>query len=317
MLRAEGVSKRFGKVLAVDQLSIQVNQGEIFGLVGPDGAGKTTFLRMVCNLLDPDTGSITIGGIPAPRFPRERLGYMPQKFSLYGDLTISENINFFASLYSLDKKTVRQRSEEMLRITGLSGFENRLADNLSGGMKQKLALTSALMTRPELMILDEPTYGVDPVSRKEFWQILYRLNENNITVLVSTPYMDEAELCHRVALVNSGQLIKCDSPTALKDLFIQRVVEVRADISDPYFFDDCMQVIDSSYYSKRFHLLLKDKQQAISLLRSYAVGRGVLDLNISYITPGMEDVFAFLAEPRRQRNPNSLKYVQEVPVNGV
>ncbi len=292
--------------MAVEELSIQVNKGDIFGLVGPDGAGKTTFLRLVCNLMDADAGTITIGGSAASHFPRERLGYMPQKFSLYGDLTIWENINFFASLYSLDKNTTRQRSEEMLRITGLTGFENRLADNLSGGMKQKLALTSALMTRPELMVLDEPTYGVDPESRKEFWQILYRLNESGITILISTPYMDEAELCHRVALINSGKLVVCDSPAGLKNLFDQRVVAVRSHIDDPHFFDSCSEVIDSSYYSKRFHLLVDNNKQIFATLKEYALNKGFTDIKVNFISPSMEDVFAFLAEPRLHKQTDNL-----------
>jgi ABC-2 type transport system ATP-binding protein len=247
---------------------------------------------------NPDSGSIIIDALPPHRFPRGKLGYMPQKFSLYGDLTISENLNFFASLYSLDPSTIQQRSREILRLTGLSGFENRMADNLSGGMKQKLALSSALLTRPQVMILDEPTYGVDPPSRKEFWQILYRLNQEGITIVISTPYMDEAELCHRVALLNGGQMLQCDSPSALKQIFAGQVVEVRADISDPYFFDDCRLVLDSSYYYHRFHLLTKEHPQVFQLLEEYAFNKDITELELKYISPGMEDVFAFLAEPR-------------------
>lgn len=298
MIKFTEVTKRFASILAVNAFSAQVKQGEIFGLVGPDGAGKTTLLRLLVNLIDPDTGTITIEGRPPHGFPREKLGYMPQKFSLYGDLTISENINFFASLYRLDKSTIQQRSREMLDLTGLSSFGNRLADHLSGGMKQKLALSSALMTRPDLMILDEPTYGVDPQSRKDFWQILYRLNQEGITIVVSTPYMDEAELCHRVALINNGQLLQCDSPSALKQIFAGQVVEVRANISDPYYFDDCRQLVDSSYYSRRFHLWIKPHPQLFQLLKDYAANKDGSDLLIKYISPSMEDVFAFQAEPR-------------------
>lgn len=298
MIKFTEVSKSFGPLVAVSTFSCRARKGEIFGLVGPDGAGKTTILRLLVNLIDPDSGTITIHDLPPHRFPRGKLGYMPQKFSLYGDLTISENINFFASLYCLDQPTIQQRSREMLSLTGLSGFENRLADNLSGGMKQKLALSSALMTRPELMILDEPTYGVDPQSRKEFWQILYRLNQEGITIVISTPYMDEAELCHRVALVNNGQLLQCNTPSALKQIFTGQVVEVGANISDPYFFDDCRQVIDSSYYYRRFHLWTKEHPELFPLLKEYAFNKAGADLELKYISPSMEDVFAFLAEPR-------------------
>ncbi len=298
MVNSNRVSKRFGENTAVDELSLQIKQGEIFGLVGPDGAGKTTFMRMVCDLLDADAGNITLDDLPANKFPRERIGYMPQKFCLYGDLTISENISFFASLYSLDKKVTAERSQEILRVTGLEGFENRLANKLSGGMKQKLSLTCALMTRPELMVLDEPTYGVDPESRKEFWQILYRLNGTGITILISTPYMDEAELCHRVALINSGKLVACDTPVGLKNIFSNRVLAVKANIRDPYFFDDCPEVMDSSYYSNRFHLLMNNAQTMRPNLSNYILEKGVQDFEIVDIYPSMEDVFAFLAEPR-------------------
>ena len=298
MIKFTEVSKSFGPLLAVNAFSCHIKAGEIFGLVGPDGAGKTTIMRLLVNLIDPDSGSIIIDALPPHRFPRGKLGYMPQKFSLYGDLTISENLNFFASLYSLDPSTIQQRSREILRLTGLSGFENRMADNLSGGMKQKLALSSALLTRPQVMILDEPTYGVDPPSRKEFWQILYRLNQEGITIVISTPYMDEAELCHRVALLNGGQMLQCDSPSALKQIFAGQVVEVRADISDPYFFDDCRLVLDSSYYYHRFHLWTKEHPQVFQLLEEYAFYKDITELELKYISPGMEDVFAFLAEPR-------------------
>lgn len=303
MIISKQVSKSFGRNTAVDDFSLKIEQGEIFGLVGPDGAGKTTFMRMVCDLLDADTGNITIDDLATHKFPRERMGYMPQKFSLYGDLTLSENINFFASLYSLDKKVTAERSQEILRLTGLQGFENRLAANLSGGMKQKLSLTCALITRPELMVLDEPTYGVDPESRKEFWQILYRLNASGITILISTPYMDEAELCHRVALINSGKLVACDAPGGLKHIFSQRVLSVKGNISDPYFFDDFPGVMDSSYYSHRFHLLVDDAEKMRLKLADYIRQKGVADVQINNIYPSMEDVFAFLAEPRLHTPP--------------
>ncbi len=298
MLKSKGITKCFGTNIAVNNLSIQIDEGEIFGLVGPDSAGKTTFMRMVCGLMKPDSGSIEIMDMTAEKFSREKIGYMPQRFSLYGDLTVSENINFFASLYSLDKETTWRRAGEMLKVTGLHPFTARLANNLSGGMKQKLALTCALITRPQLLVLDEPTYGVDPESRKEFWQILYRLNETGITILISTPYMDEAELCHRVGLINSGELIARDSPAGLKDLFINRVLEVKVNISDPYFFDNHPQVLDSSYYFYRYHLLVDDAEKTRLDIEDYLVGQEIRGAQVSMVSPGMEDVFVFLAEPR-------------------
>ena len=206
MIHVHKLTKSFGTITAVNQVELQVNRNEIFGVVGPDGAGKTTLLRMICGLIEPNQGQVILFGQESPSDrERSRLGYMPQRFSLYGDLTVMENINFFGGLYSLKKATIRKRAEEILSITNMQDFTDRLADNLSGGMKQKLALTCALITRPELLVLDEPTYGVDPESRKEFWKILYRLNREGVTVMVSTPYMDEAELCHRVAIMNEGR----------------------------------------------------------------------------------------------------------------
>ena len=208
MIKVCELTKSFGTIVAVDHVDIEVDKNEIFGLVGPDGAGKTTLLRMICGLIEPDRGKVVLFGEEILRNSnRSRLGYMPQRFSLYGDLTVMENINFFGSLYGLKKTTIRQRAEEILSITNMLEFEDRLAANLSGGMKQKLALTCALITRPEILILDEPTYGVDPESRKEFWKILYRLNKEGVTLMVSTPYMDEAELCHRVAIINQGRVV--------------------------------------------------------------------------------------------------------------
>ncbi|MGB9791053.1 MAG: ABC transporter ATP-binding protein, partial [Thermacetogeniaceae bacterium] len=221
MIRVEGVCKSFGRTVAVDRVSLQVREGEIFGLVGPDGAGKTTLLRMICGLVAPDSGCISVMRLTPRQLEqnRDKLGYMPQRFSLYGDLTVWENIEFFGSLYGLSGRAIRERAEEILKITGLCGFESRFSDQLSGGMKQKLALTCALLTRPRLLVLDEPTCGVDPVSRREIWGIIYRLNAEGTTVLVSTPYMDEAELCHTVGFLSRGRLVAAASPVALKRSF--------------------------------------------------------------------------------------------------
>lgn len=299
-----GVSKSFGTTRAVNNFSLHAGAGEITGLVGPDGAGKTTLIRMICGLMDPDEGQIKLSEADATDFCRQSIGYMPQRFSLYGDLTLSENIHFFASLYGLGKKLIDQRADEILGVTGLRNFKTRLAANLSGGMKQKLSLTCALITRPHLLILDEPTYGVDPESRKEFWQILYHLNQDGLTIFVSTPYMDEAELCHNVAMINQGKLIVSDSPRGLRERFFNRVLEVKAHLLDPYFFDHVPGVIDSSYYSSRYHLLVDDTAKRQPELLDYLAARGISQATVKLITPGMEDVFAFLAEPRFLQMPS-------------
>jgi len=214
-----GLSKSFPGVDAVDHLSFEVYPGEIFGLVGPDGAGKTTTLRMLAGVMPPDEGAATVAGFDVRRDPesaKHHLSYMPQRFGLYEDLTVDENIRFYADLFGVNKAERERRSEQLLQAADMSEFRRRLAGNLSGGMKQKLGLICALIHRPKVILLDEPTTGVDPVSRRDFWRILYQLTEEGIAVLTSTAYLDEAERCHRVALLNQGKLLFCDTPANLK-----------------------------------------------------------------------------------------------------
>jgi ABC-2 type transport system ATP-binding protein len=295
---ANGLSKSFGHVQAVKKVSLHVKKGSIFGLVGPDGAGKTTLLRMICGLITPDEGEVSLAGYPAAEMEKakENLGYMPQRFSLYGDLSIMENIAFFAAMYKLDKRTFNERSNEILSLTNLSAFKNRLADNLSGGMKQKLALTCALITRPLLLILDEPTYGVDPESRKEFWKILYRLNQEGMTVMVSTAYMDEAELCTQVAFINQGQIKASDSPAGLRNAFGHRLLEVRAAVRDPYVFNNLPQILDVSFYGYKYQLVVDDALAAQVAIAQHLQAKNIALISIDEVSPSMEDVFVTLAE---------------------
>ncbi|NPV92875.1 MAG: ABC transporter ATP-binding protein [Firmicutes bacterium] len=298
MIKTEGLSKSFDRIAAVDRVDLHVEKGQIFGLVGPDGAGKTTLLRMICGLITPSAGQAYIMGHPIEKLDlvRENLGYMPQRFSLYGDLTIMENISFFGALYKLDSKTIRQRADEILAVTNLIEFKSRFADDLSGGMKQKLALTCALITRPGILVLDEPTYGVDPESRKEFWKILYHLNREGMTILSSTPYMDEAELCHVVAIMNEGRLAAVDSPVNLKRGLKQRMLEVRVGAKDPNLFEGLPAVLDSSFYGDRYHLAVEDPAAAREEINGFLVERGLSGGMIEEIVPSMEDVFVALAE---------------------
>lgn len=294
MIAVENISKHFASIKALDQVSLQVSQQDIFGLIGPDSAGKTTLMRIICGLMDPDQGRVRLMNQDPEKIDRQNLGYMPQRFSLYGDLTIEENIDFFGSLYSLKKSIIRRRAEKILVITGLSAFKSRLASSLSGGMKQKLALTCALITRPALLILDEPTYGVDPQSRKDFWRILYQLNHQGMTILVSTPYMDEAELCTRVAFINQGHILACDTPQNLKSPFSQRVLEVRTSCQDPRFFDDLEEIEGSSFFGYKYRLVVSDGPRGRQALQSY-LNANELDGSIETVTPGMEDIFVILA----------------------
>lgn len=298
MIVARGLSKAFGPIQAIDNVDLSVKQGDIFGLVGPDGAGKTTLLRTICGLITPDQGEVSIAGHAgrASDLTRENLGYMPQRFSLYGELSVMENIAFFASLYSLDKQTLRQRAEEILSLTDLIDFKDRFADALSGGMKQKLALTCALITRPTLLILDEPTYGVDPVSRKEFWKILYRLNQEGMTVLVSTAYMDEAEQCSRVAFINRGKICAVDTPAGLRQSFPHPLLEIRARTRDPHLFRDLHYLLDVSFYGYKYQVAVPDQAEAEIMIAQYLSDRDVELLSIRPVAPSMEEVFVLLAE---------------------
>jgi ABC-2 type transport system ATP-binding protein len=216
---AQGLTKSFAGVSAVDALSFDVRPGEIFGLVGPDGAGKTTTLRMLAGILPPDAGRAMVAGCDVVREPEQAkhfLSYMPQRFGLYEDLTVEENIRFYADLFGVRKAEREARATQLLEAAGMSEFRKRLAGKLSGGMKQKLGLVSALIHRPRVILLDEPTTGVDPVSRRDFWRILYELVADGVTILTSTAYLDEAERCHRVALLHQGKLLFCDTPANLK-----------------------------------------------------------------------------------------------------
>ncbi len=216
---AEKLTKSFPGVRAVDALSFEVRAGEIFGMVGPDGAGKTTTLRMLAGIMSPDAGTASIAGINVvadPERAKHSLSYMPQRFGLYEELSVDENIRFYADLFGVNKAEREKRSTELLRAAGMSEFRKRYAGKLSGGMKQKLGLVCALIHRPKVVLLDEPTTGVDPVSRRDFWRILYELLAEGVAILTSTAYMDEAERCHRVALLHQGKLLFCDTPANLK-----------------------------------------------------------------------------------------------------
>jgi ABC-2 type transport system ATP-binding protein len=230
-IELSGVTKRYGSTKALDTLTLHVQRGEMFGLIGSDGAGKTTAIRLMCGLLRADSGTVRVLGHDPVREHRrvtERVGYLSQHFSLYGDLTIDENVAFFAEIHGV--RQYGRRRDQLLDLTQLTPFRARLADRLSGGMKQKLALACTLVHEPELILLDEPTTGVDPVSRREFWKLLSEFLSAGITIVMSTPYLDEAERCSRVALLHDGRLLACDEPatlraampgaTSLEDVFI-------------------------------------------------------------------------------------------------
>jgi ABC-2 type transport system ATP-binding protein len=289
------VTKTFGGVTALNRINLEVPPGEIYGLVGPDGAGKTSLIRLITGISAPTSGSVTVLGQSHLEKIKPELGYVPQKFSLYGDMTVMENIRFIGSLYGASAQTIRAKAEAILTFTKLFEFKDRLAANLSGGMKQKLALAAGLMHKPRLFCLDEPTTGVDPVSRREFWQMLYSLNKEGMTILVSTPYMDEAELCTMVALINRGQIVACAPPRQLKANYPYKVLELSVAAADiRHQLQNCPGVMDINAFGAKYHLAVDDPSQTAERIRKILAVSRITIHSLKEIAPSMEDVFVAL-----------------------
>jgi ABC-2 type transport system ATP-binding protein len=296
-----GLCKRFGGVAAVDGLSFDVRAGEIFGLVGPDGAGKTTTLRMLAGVMEADSGSAMVAGCDVVRDPeaaKHQLSYMSQRFGLYDDLTVDENIRFYADLFGVGAKVREEHAAELLAAAGLGEFRKRLARNLSGGMKQKLGLACALIHRPRVILLDEPTNGVDPVSRRDFWRILYSLIAEGVAILISTSYLDEAERCHRVGLLYRGRMLMCDRPEELKKRFSGGVIVVRA--ADPRMVRDALStapgVRSALLVGDRVHLFVDDSNRRLPELRARLGAESVAYAAIEQVAATIEDLFVSAVE---------------------
>jgi drug efflux transport system ATP-binding protein len=294
-----GLSRSFGAVRAVDGLDLRVPQGRIYGMVGPDGAGKTTTLRILCGALLPDGGQALVGGVDVAKDPEEvrrHLGYMPQRFSLYGDLTVRENIRFFADVYRVPRGEQAALTQRLLEFSRLGPFQSRRADALSGGMKQKLALACTLIHRPRVLLLDEPTTGVDPVARREFWDILRdAVNQDGMTVLVSTPYMDEADRCHVVGFMRAGKLLASDTPRNLQKLIPGVVLEVQA--APRHAAEVALRGLpgmrDVQVFGDRLHVVAAAAPGEEDLRRQLEGGGATLH-TVRVIPPAMEDVFMHL-----------------------
>jgi ABC-2 type transport system ATP-binding protein len=295
IITIENFAKSYGAIRAVDGISLTITRGELFGLIGPDGAGKTTTMRTLCTLLPVQEGSMFIDGNDvriAVSLIRSMLGYMPQRFSLYPDLSVAQNLMFFADLFGVPSYEKKKRLQELYHFSKLEPFKNRLAKQLSGGMKQKLALSCTLIHTPKVLILDEPTTGVDPVSRREFWEILKKLRDNGVTILVSTPYMDEALLCNRVAFMHKGKLLAMDEPKAITGHFKDTLYEVAS--SNPQllvsYFQKQTPSTSVQVFGDRLHvsftkaLLKKD----IKYIESQAP-QPISEMRL--IEPGIEDTF--------------------------
>ncbi len=299
-----GLGRRFGKTVAVRDLTLRVARGEIFALLGPDGAGKTTTLRMLCGALPPSGGRVTIDGIDLQRDPdavRARIGYMPQRFSLYTDLSVRENLEFYADLFEVPRAERHERTARLLAFSRLTEFQGRPAEHLSGGMKQKLALACTLIHAPTILLLDEPTTGVDPVSRREFWRILYDLHRDGATILVSTPYMDEAERSTMVGLMYEGDLISVEEPGAMKRGMRGEVVEVLADpkATARRLLKSQPEVLSETVFGDRLHLVVRDAASAIPALTVRLEQQGVTVREARQIPPSLEDVFISTISGRR------------------
>jgi len=291
----DAVTKRYGAVTAVDQLSMSIARGEMFGLIGPDGAGKTTTIRLICGLLPADAGGVRVLDLDPVRDHRRMtgsVGYLSQRFSLYGDLSIDENIAFFAEIHGV--RDYRARRDRLLEMTQLAPFRARLADRLSGGMKQKLALACTLVHEPALIVLDEPTTGVDPVSRREFWKLLSEFLSQGITIVMATPYLDEAERCTRVALLHEGRLLALDRPDALRATLPGALFEVI--VSDHRRAPDILKripgVTDVQMFGERAHVLMdRADDKAADLLASRLAQAAVAVTSVRPLTASLEDVF--------------------------
>jgi ABC-2 type transport system ATP-binding protein len=295
-ISAEALTRSFPGVRAVDGLSFDVYPGEIFGLVGPDGAGKTTTMRMLAGILAPDSGNATVAGhnvIRDPEGAKHALSYMPQRFGLYEDLTVDENIRFYADLFGIRKVERDQRSVQLLQAAGMSEFRARMAGKLSGGMKQKLGLVCALIHHPKVILLDEPTTGVDPVSRRDFWRILYELVSEGVAILTSTAYLDEAERCHRVALMHQGKLLFCDTPSNLKSSFGKGVLSVTS--SEPRRLRTELEHVDgiSSLVltGDGVHVVVDDAMRRIPEFEARLKSAGIAFDAIQQVVPTIEDLF--------------------------
>lgn len=296
------LSKSYSSIKALDNVSFDVPKGELFGIIGPDGAGKTTLFRLLTTLILPDGGSAVIEGLDVVKdyaAVRNIIGYMPGKFSLYQDLTVEENLNFFATVFNTTVKENYYLIEDIYKH--IEPFRTRRAGKLSGGMKQKLALSCALIHKPKVLFLDEPTTGVDPVSRKEFWEMLLKLKNQGITIIVSTPYMDEARLCDRIALMQNGKFLRIDSPENIIASYPQKLWSVTADNMHRLLNDlrSCPYVKSSFSFGASYHVTMVESATA-AMLDEYLINKGYGNIDITEIKPTVEDCFMLMLKEDEQ-----------------
>jgi ABC-2 type transport system ATP-binding protein len=305
----QGLEKRFGSFVAVNRLTLSVRRGEIFGFLGPNGAGKSTTIRMLCGLLHPTAGSGTVAGFDIAADPeriKQRIGYISQKFSLYEDLTVEENIDFYAGIYRLPPQRHRERREWVIAMAGLERHRRTLAANLAGGWKQRLALGCAILHEPPIIFLDEPTAGVDPLSRRSFWELIYQLADAGVTVFVTTHYMDEAEYCDRLGLIYRGELIALGTPDELKGAMREELVEVLCDRPQDALalVEGLAGVRHAALFGRGLHVVADEAGRLMPQIADCLAAAGLPVARIETAVPTLEDVFVSLIEHRdRESSP--------------
>jgi ABC-2 type transport system ATP-binding protein len=308
----ENLVKRFGDFVAVDRVNLQIPWGEVFGFLGPNGAGKSTTIRMLCGLLKPTSGRAQVAGHDVAREPeevRQTIGYMSQKFSLYNDLKVIENLRLFAGLYSVPSKKLSERIEWALSMANLKGQENLITGTLPGGWKQRLALGCAVLHKPQILFLDEPTSGVDPISRRQFWDLIHQMAEEGVTVFVTTHYMEEAEYCNRLALIFHGKVVALGTPSELKRNSMKGsliLIECEPLGKAVEVLQSSPDVMDAAVFGNALHLVVRDAVAAMPRIEKYLADRGVAVSRIEQIRPTLEDVFVSLTsagKAKEERTP--------------
>jgi ABC-2 type transport system ATP-binding protein len=306
-IKAVNLSKSFKGVAAVEGLTLTVAEGELFGLIGPDGAGKTTTMRMLTAIMDPTAGEAWVMDrhtVSEAEAIKEEIGYMSQRFGLYPDLTVMENIRFYADIYGVAKKGLAEKIDGLLAFSNLTPFRERQAGKLSGGMKQKLGLACALVHTPRVLFLDEPTNGVDPVSRRDFWRILYQLLRAGVTIFVTTAYLDEADRCHRVGLIHKGKLLACDTPDNLRRLMKGAILEVRTgDLrKSAQLLRTGMPGVSVGLFGDRLHVVTDDPAKGETMIADLLQREGITLMGMRQIEPSLEDVFVSVLGREKDRN---------------
>jgi ABC-2 type transport system ATP-binding protein len=300
-IMTQDLSRNFGKFVAVDRVNFSIKYGEIFGFLGSNGAGKSTTIRMLCGILAPTSGTARVAGFDINKDPEEikrSIGYVSQRFSLYSDLTVEENLRFYGTIYGLDEATGQTRIEEVLKLTGLESWRSRLASELSGGWKQKLALANAILHRPRILFLDEPTAGIDPMSRRALWELLYQIADSGVALFVTTHYMEEAERCNQIAFISRGRLLKIGTPAQLKDSVQGKLLEIQCAplMKASHHFGKIPGVIGITAYGTMLHLNVTDAQQVKADVLKTAAKENIRVDSIQPIEPSLEDVFATIVE---------------------